>query len=87
MPCLITVSHELGELRSPSLHGLTAARKQPFTAWNARDLGVELPQLKRSGVLELSKPERKTTCQIIEGATPEAAGVNLACKLRELKLV
>jgi len=87
MPCLITVSHELGELRSPSVHGLTAARKQPFTTWNTRDLGVELPQLKRSRLRELSRPERKTMCQILEGATPEAAGVNLAFKLRELQLV
>ena len=35
LPCLVTVSHEIGELRSATVKGLIAAQKQPFTTWNA----------------------------------------------------
>ena len=86
MPCLVTVSHELGELRSATVRGLTAARKQPFTTWHACDLGIELPLLRRSRLLRLFRPGRKVECQKLEGATAEAAAVNLALVLRELKL-
>jgi electron transfer flavoprotein beta subunit len=86
-PCLITVSHELGELRSPTLQGLMAARKQPVTVWKARDLGIDVPAEVRSDVVRLFMPEKKIQCDIVDGQTPEEAGANLALKLRQFELL
>lgn len=87
VPCLITISHEVGELRSPTIKGLTAARKHPFNTWTAQDLGIELSTMSRSELVELFMPEKEIQCQIVEGETPEEAGVNLACQLKDIKLI
>ncbi len=87
LPCLITVSHELGELRSATVPGLIAAQKQPFTVWQAQDLAVEIPSGRRSKALRLFMPEKEVECEIVEGETPEEAGANLALKLRQLKQI
>ncbi len=87
MPCLITVSHELGELRSATVKELMAAQKQPFTTWQARDLAVEISSSKRSKALRLYKPEREVTCEIVAAETPEEAGANLALKLQQLRQI
>lgn len=87
LPCLVTVSHELGELRSPSIRELMAAQKKPLTTWNAQDLGVELSAMRRSRILELFMPEKEAKCQMVEGETEEEAGANLALKLRESKII
>jgi len=85
LPCLITVSHELGELRSATVKGLMAAQKQPFTVWQAQDLAVDIASRRRSKALRLFMPKKEVECEIVEGQTPEEAGANLALKLRQLK--
>jgi electron transfer flavoprotein beta subunit len=87
LPCLITVSHELGELRSATIQGLMAARKQPFTTWQAQDLAIDVSSMRRSKMIRLFMPEKKSKCQMVEGMTPDELGVNLALKLKELKLI
>jgi electron transfer flavoprotein beta subunit len=84
LPCLITVSHELGELRQATVKGLMAAQKQPFTSWKISDLGVNLTAGRRSKALRLFIPEKKVNCEIIPGETPEEAGANLALKLQKI---
>ncbi len=82
LPCLVTVSHEMGELRPASVKGLMAAQKQPFTAWHISDLAMEMrPRRQRS--LKLFIPERKVQCELVTGETPEEAGANLAVKMRQ----
>ncbi|OGO19230.1 MAG: hypothetical protein A2Z15_03185 [Chloroflexi bacterium RBG_16_50_11] len=83
LPCLITVSHELGELRQATVKGLMAAQKQPFTTWKVSDLGMTSAAGRRSIARRLFIPERKVNCEIIPGETPEEAGANLAVKLKE----
>lgn len=85
LPCLITISHELGELRSATVKGLMEAQKQPFTVWQAQDLAVEIPSKKRSQTLKLFMPEKEVECEIVAGETPEEAGANLALKLKQIK--
>jgi len=85
LPCLITVSHEIGELRQATVKGLIAAQKQPFTAWKVSDLDIELPADRKNKPLRLFIPERKVTCEVITGETPEEAGANLASKLMQTK--
>ena len=85
LPCLITVSHELGELRQATVKGLMAAQKQPFTTWKVADLGISSPAGRRSKAQKLFIPERKVNCEIIPGETPEEAGANLAVKFRQIR--
>jgi electron transfer flavoprotein beta subunit len=88
MPALVTVSSELGELRTATLREILAAQKKPTTDWNAQDLMVELGAMKRVNLLKLFAPPRgEGRCQNIEGVTPEEAGANLALKLREAKIL
>jgi electron transfer flavoprotein beta subunit len=82
LPCLVTVSHEAGELRPASVKGLMAAQKQPFTAWNIGDVVAETPT-GRHRFLKLFIPEIQVQCEFINGETPEAAGASLAIKVGE----
>jgi electron transfer flavoprotein beta subunit len=84
LPCLVSVSHEIGELRSANIKGLMAAQKQPFTSWNAEDLNIDTSSLRRSRPLKLYKPEREVICEIVAGDTPEEAAENLAVKLSQI---
>jgi electron transfer flavoprotein beta subunit len=85
LPCLVCVSHELGELRQATVKGLMAAQKQPFTTWKVADLGATLPAGRRSKAQRLFIPERKVNCEIIPGETPEETGANLALKFRQFR--
>jgi electron transfer flavoprotein beta subunit len=87
LPALITISHELGELRSIQMRELMAARKKPVITWKAQDLGVELCPMGRSRMLQLFVPAKEARCEIVEGKTSEEAGANLALKLRESKII
>jgi len=84
LPCLIAVSHELGELRQATVKGLMAAQKQPFTTWKVGDLDISPGAGWRSKAQRLFIPERKVNCEIIPGETPEEAGANLAVKFKEI---
>jgi electron transfer flavoprotein beta subunit len=87
LPCLVTVSHEIGELRPANVKGLMAAQKQPFTTWHAGDLVIDSSRLKQRKPLKLFIPERDVECNRVEGETPEEAGANLALKLREMNQI
>ena len=84
MPCLITVSSEIGLPRLPGGMGLMLARKKQIPVWKAQDIGAEASQLDKANahieITGLSVPTRKTQCEIITG-TPGEAAVNLAEKI------
>lgn len=86
-PVLITVGNELGELRTAALADIMAAQKKPITIWKANDLGVEMPQMRRTRLLRVFIPVHEARCEFIEGKTPEEAGINLAAKLREANII
>jgi len=87
LPALITVSSEIGTLRTASLKGIMDAQKKPLTVWNASDLGVSQPQAKKANLYKLFQPVRETKCEMITGDSPEEAAANLASKLKEAKLL
>lgn len=87
LPALVTVSHELGELRNVPLRELMAAQKKQVTIWRGQDLGIESPPMKRVKMLDLYIPRKEARCQIVEGETEEEAAVNLALRLREAKIL
>lgn len=85
-PVVVTVSNELGQPRYPTLRGIMAAgRKQP-TVWSAQDLGLDTT-VSRMKLLKLYQPDKISQCEFIEGGSPAEAGVNLALKLREAKII
>ncbi len=91
LPALLTVSHEIGEPRYPTIKGIMAAKKKEPTIWKPADIGVEASQIGAAGrhakLQKLFQPVREGKCEIIEGESPEEAAVNLAVKLREVKVL
>jgi electron transfer flavoprotein beta subunit len=86
-PALVSVSNELGELRSVPLKEIMAAQKKPITTWNSDQLGIDLARLGRTRILSLFIPQYQAHCEILKGATIEEMGANLALKLKENKLI
>ncbi len=91
LPCLITVSNELGEPRYATMKGIMAAAKKQPTIWKPQDIGVDAAELGAKGrhtkLVKLFQPVREGKCEVIEGETPAEAGAGLAMKLREAKLI
>jgi len=91
LPCLITVSNEIGEPRYPTIKGIMGAKKKEPVIWKPADIGVEPSQIGDSGrltkLLKLFQPVREGKCEVIEGESPEEAAVGLAVKLREVKIL
>lgn len=91
MPCVVTVSSELGLPRLPTGMGImTAARKQ-IPVWTAQDIEADLSQAEPNGsyneITDLVIPAREAHCEIISGKTTAEAAVNLAIKLKELNVI
>ncbi len=91
VPAVVTVTSELGKLRLPNIRGVLAAKKKEPLYWKATDIGADAASIGQSGrrvkLLRLYQPQRDAHCETIPGATPEEQGINLALKLRELKLI
>jgi electron transfer flavoprotein beta subunit len=87
LPALITVSNELGELRSVSVKGLLAARKKVVTIWKVSRLGIQPDRLNRIRLVKVYIPRNEVKCQLIDGETEEEAGKNLALKLNKTGLI
>ncbi|MFC2058045.1 electron transfer flavoprotein subunit beta/FixA family protein [Chloroflexota bacterium] len=91
LPVLITVSNELGEPRYATLKGIMAAAKKEVPIWSAADIDADASKIGAAGakskMLQLFIPVRESKCEVIEGETLEEAAVNLALKLREVKII
>ena len=91
MPALITVSNELGEPRYATIKGIMSAKAKEPIVWKPADIGVDVAAIgaagRRAKMLKIFQPVRSGTCEIITGRNEEEAGVNLAKKLVEEKLL
>jgi electron transfer flavoprotein beta subunit len=87
LPLLITVSHEVGDLRYPSLMAIKKAKTLPTEALKPADLDVEPASLALNEITELTPPNRERRCRLVEGESPEDAGAKLAAALREDKII
>jgi electron transfer flavoprotein beta subunit len=87
LPCLVTVSGEIGDLRYPSLQAIKAAKSIPQTVLTSSDLEVDASGLGLVETVALAAPSRQRSCAIIEGKTPEEAGERLAQRLKEDKII
>jgi electron transfer flavoprotein beta subunit len=87
LPVLVTVSHELGQLRNICPRELMAAQKKPIAAWTARDLEPQPSDVRRAKMLKLYIPQKQGRCEIVRGKTEEDEAVNLALRLRDAKIL
>jgi len=91
MPCVLTITSELGEPRYAALKGIMAAAKKQPTIWKPEDLGLDSSEVgangRRSKLVKLFQPVKEGKCEMVEGESPEEAAVNLALKLRESKII
>ena len=90
-PCLITVTSELGEPRYPTLMGIRKAGKIQPTVWKPQDIGLSPSEVgaqgRKSTLIKLFQPVKEAKCEIIEGENIGEAAINLALKLREIKVI
>ena len=74
-PALVTVAHELGNVRNASLRETMRAAKKPVEAWGPSDMGLEASAVGASGARRsldrLYVPAKDTTCEFIEGDEPQ----------------
>ncbi len=91
LPALLTITNEIGEPRYATLKGIMAAAKKQPIIWKPADIGLTPSQIGAAGrrikMLKLFQPVHEAKVEIMPGDTPEEAAVNLALKLREVKLI
>lgn len=75
LPALITVTNRIGELRSPSLSGVLAAKKKGITVWGLEDLGLQEERVGLLGsptrVIRVFSPPPRERREILKGDTRE----------------
>jgi len=86
IPCVITVSNELGEPRYPQLRQIMAAARKEVKTLTASDLGLDGAN-NRVNLEALFVPEMAVETEFVEADTPQEAGEKLALRLREAKLI
>ena len=87
LPAVVAVSSEIGEPRYPPLRGIMAAGRAQIPVWTAADLDVDVAGGRRTTLRRLYVEQREARVDLIEADTPEEAGVELANRLREAKLI
>ena len=87
LPSLVTVSHELGQLRSVALRELMSAQDKPVQVWRYQDLNIAALPMKRTSMIDLYVPQRESKCNFVNGNSEEEAAANLALRLREARIL
>jgi electron transfer flavoprotein beta subunit len=87
LPALVAVSSEIGEPRYPPLRGIMAAGRAQIPSWTVADLGVDVESARTRTLRRLYVEQREAKVDLIEADTPEEAGVKLADRMREAKLI
>lgn len=87
LPAVVIVSSEIGEPRYPPLRGIMAAGRAQIPVWKASDLGLDAAPTPKATLKRLFVEQREAKVELIEADSLEEAGVALANKLREAKLI
>lgn len=91
LPALVTVAHEMGNVRNASLRETMRAAKKPVEAWVPSDIQVEASDIGANGarrnVERLYVPAKNSTCEFISGDGPKAIAGALARRLVEEKII
>ena len=87
LPAVVTVSHEVGELRYPSLAAIKGAKNLPQLVLSPDELDIDSPGEVLVRAVSLEAPSRERACTLVEEDTPEDTGRKLAEVLREDKVI
>ena len=91
IPCLVTVSNEIGLPRLPSGMGIITAARKKIPVWAAQDIQVDPAQLASAAghteITNLVVPTREAKVELVTGTNTRDAAVKLAVKLREANIV
>jgi electron transfer flavoprotein beta subunit len=86
LPALLGISSEINDPRYPPLKGIMAAGRAQIPVWTAADLGLDGSQPKVQ-LRRLYVETREAKVELIEADSLAEAGIKLADKLREARLV
>jgi electron transfer flavoprotein beta subunit len=87
LPALITVAHELGDLRTTNLKDILAAQRKPITPLTDSALGTQPFPISRIKLIRIFIPQKESRCELISGENEEVKGSNLALRLKEASLL
>jgi electron transfer flavoprotein beta subunit len=92
LPCVVTISNELGEPRKATLKETMRAAKKPIEAATAESLGMEGTKLRaeqeRTQVRErLYVPRKESKCDLITGVSADEIARQAISKLAASKLI
>jgi electron transfer flavoprotein beta subunit len=83
MPALVTVSHEVGELRYPALAAIKAAKQFPRRVLSVSDLEPGERPRRLTEIATVSAPDRERRCVMVAEEDPAGTGARLARLLRD----
>jgi electron transfer flavoprotein beta subunit len=87
LPALVTVSHEIGDLRYPALAAIKAAKQIPQSRLSPEDLGADPSSLEKVERVGIAAPARERTCAMVSGETGEEAADRLAERLHADRVI
>jgi electron transfer flavoprotein beta subunit len=87
IPCVATISNEIGQPRYATMRGIMAARRVNPTIWSKNDLDGDQTAEPLTTVVDLFAPEKASNVEIIKADTPADAGRLLAQRLRQERLI
>ncbi len=88
LPAVVTVGSEVGDLRLATVKAMMSARKKTITELRASELSGNILLPDPVNVMDMyMAPDRDSVCEYISAESPDAEGVLLAEKLRELLVI
>jgi electron transfer flavoprotein beta subunit len=88
LPAVVSVVKEINEPRYPSFMGIRKASRAEIPLWTASDLDLaELSDPAMTWPEIFAPPKIETTCEFIEGDTPDDIAKKLADRLMEEKVI
>ena len=88
MPCVVTVSNELGEPRKASLRETMRAAKKPTQLFNLEAIGIKPDSVERLQERErLFMPAKDIKCEFVTGSSPQETASRIVSRLSAAKLL
>jgi len=88
LPAVVSVVKGINEPRYPSFMGIRKASRAEMPIWSAEELGLtEVPSPAMTWPEIFAPPQVETTCEFIEGDTPDEIANKLADRLMEEKVI
>lgn len=91
LPALVTVAHDIGNVRKASLRETMRAAKKPVLTWGPSDIGIKSSEIGKCATRrsrdDLFLPVNDSCCEFIGGDDPKLVAVDLVQRLMEEKII